>query len=202
LQRAEGPHCATCGYPFFGQAAIDRVCEHCEQLEPVFGRGRVAVLLRGPARTLVIDLKYHGALYLLSEVALVVREVSGFLEHLRGAALVPVPLHSRKLRERGYNQARLLAETFARESGGDTRVVDLLRRIVDTPTQTRLSRRERQANLRHAFAVTEGRIPADRRQRLVIVDDVFTTGATLNACAAALRQAGWNHIDIATFGHG
>ncbi len=201
LQHVDGPHCTTCGYPFFGDTDTDRVCEHCFTLEPEFREGRTAVLLRGPARTLVIDLKYHGALHLLAEVGLIVRETEGFLDYLRGATLVPVPLHARKLRERGYNQSRLLAETFARAAGGGTRVAEPLRRGVDTPTQTRLDRKTRQENLRGAFAARDG-LRLDPAERFVIVDDVFTTGATLNACAVALRRAGARTIDVATFGHG
>lgn len=201
VQHVEGPHCTICGYPFFGDTEADRVCEHCFELAPEFREGRTAVLLRGPARTLVIDLKYHGGVHLLEEIGLLARETAGFLDHLRGATLVPVPLHPRKRRERGYNQSQLLAETFARAAGGGARVALLLRRVVDTPTQTRLDRRTRQANLRGAFAAAPGGRP-DPAERFVVVDDVFTTGATLNACAVALRRAGARTIDVATFGHG
>ncbi|MBK8475665.1 MAG: ComF family protein [Opitutaceae bacterium] len=201
LLRVEGPHCPTCGYPFFGDTEVDRECEHCSTLDPEFFQGRTVVLLRGPARTLVLDIKYHGALHLFEEIELIVRETVGFLDYLRGAVLVPVPLHPRKQRERGYNQSRLLAATFARAAGGGTTVAEPLRRVVDTPTQTRLDRRTRQRNLKNAFALVPGR-PIDPAQRLVLVDDVFTTGSTLNACAAVLRRAGHLNLDVATFGHG
>ena len=201
IHRVGGTHCTTCGYPFAGDAAVDRVCEHCFELEPQFREGRTAVLLRGPARTLVLEIKYHRALHLFDEVALLAREAEGFLDFLRGAALVPVPLHPRKERERGFNQSRLLARAFARAAGDGTRVVEPLRRTVDTRTQTRLDRRARQENLKNAFALAPRRRinPTDR---LVLVDDVFTTGATLNACAAVLRRAGCVNLDVATFGHG
>ncbi len=201
LHRVAGPHCTTCGYPFFGDTATDRVCEHCFELEPEFREGRTAVVLRGPARTLVIDLKYHGATHLLEEIGLIAREAEGFLDYLRGATLVPVPLHPRKLRERGYNQSRLLAGIFARVAGSGTRLAEPLRRVVDTPTQTRLDRRTRQENLKGAFEVRRGR-RLDPAERFVLIDDVFTTGATLNTCAVALRRAGARVIDVATFGHG
>ncbi len=201
VQRVAGPHCTTCGYPFFGDTDTDRVCEHCFALEPEFREGRTAVLLRGPARNLVLDIKYHGAPHMLEEIGLIAGEAEGFLGYLRGAVLVPVPLHPRKLRERGYNQSRLLAETFARAAGGGTRVAEPLRRVVDTPTQTRLDRRTRQENLKNAFAPAGGR-PLDPARRFVLIDDVFTTGATLNACARVLRRAGAVTIDVATFGHG
>ena len=201
LHRVEGAHCTTCGYPFFGDTSTDRLCEHCSELEPEFREGRTAVLLRGPARTLVLDIKYHGALHLFEEIELIARETAGFLDFLRGAALVPVPLHPRKLRERGYNQSHLLAVTFARAAGEGTMVVEPLRRVVDTPTQTRLDRRTRQRNLKNAFAPVPGR-PLDPARRLVLIDDVFTTGSTLNACAAVLRRGGHLNLDVATFGHG
>lgn len=201
LHRVAGPHCTTCGYPFFGDTVTDRVCEHCTELVPEFREGRTAVLLRGPARALVIGIKYHGALHLYEEIDLIVRETPGFLDYLRGAVLVPVPLYPRKRRERGYNQSRLLADTFARAAGAGTTVAEPLRRTVDTPTQTRLDRRTRQKNLKNAFALVPGD-PPKRDQRLVLVDDVFTTGSTLNACAAVLRRAGYRYVDVATFGHG
>ena len=201
LQRVAGPHCTICGYPFFGDTEADRVCEHCFALEPEFREGRTAVLLRGPARTLVLDIKYHGALHLFEEIGLIACEAEGFLDYLRGATLVPVPLHSRKRRERGFTQSPLLAETFARAAGGGTVVDEPLRRVVDTPTQTRLDRKTRQENLKNAFAPVSGR-RLDPARRLVLIDDVFTTGATLNACAHALRRAGAVTIDVATFGHG
>jgi ComF family protein len=201
VHRVGGAHCTTCGYPFFGEAEANRVCPHCFALEPVFREGRTAVLLQGPARTLVIEIKYHAALHLFDEVTLLAGETPGYLEFLRGATLVPVPLHPRKQRERGFNQSRLLATTLARAAGAGTRVAELLLRTVDTRTQTRLDRRARQTNLKNAFALASSR-PINATDRLVLVDDVFTTGATLNACAAVLRRAGCVSVDVATFGHG
>lgn len=195
------PRCRTCGYPFFGETAADRVCEHCFELEPVFREGRTAVVMRGAARTLVHEIKYHGALHLLDEVGILVRIAPGFLDYVRGATLVPVPLHPRKERERGFNQSRLLAETFAAAAGGATHVAEPLRRVIDTKTQTRLDRRTRRANLKNAFALTQPD-SITPTERFLLVDDVFTTGATLNACAAVLRNAGCLSIDVATFGHG
>jgi ComF family protein len=120
---------------------------------------------------------------------------------LRGATLVPVPLHPRKERERGYNQGRELALTVAKRLGGTTTVAELLARIVDTQTQTNLDREQRRANLKNAFALAP-RAPINPNLRYVLIDDVFTTGSTLNACAAVLRRAGCLTVDVCTFGHG
>jgi ComF family protein len=123
------------------------------------------------------------------------------LKHVRGGILVPVPLHPRKLRERGFNQTALLAETLARAAGGGTSVAHLLRRVADTQTQTIFDRRTRLTNLKNAFALAAGAsiTPA---QHYILIDDVFTTGSTLNSCAHALRREGCLNLDVVTFGHG
>jgi ComF family protein len=110
-------------------------------------------------------------------------------------------LHPRKARERGYNQAVLLATTLAGVAGGDTRVEPLLRRVVDTQTQTAFDRRTRMANLKNAFAIAKG-ATVNPALHYILVDDVFTTGSTLNSCARTLRRAGALKVDVVTFGHG
>ena len=138
---------------------------------------------------------------MLEDIAVLIRMTPGMVDFVRGAVLVPVPLHSRKEREREYNQSRLLAQQFAAAGGPGTRVAEPLRRVVDTPTQTALDRRTRQANLKNAFALRKG-AAINAADRYVLIDDVFTTGSTLNACAAVLRRSGGMNLDVVTFGHG
>jgi ComF family protein len=195
------PCCRICGHPFFGEVGGSRECPHCETLVPEFGEGRTCVLLKGPARALVHALKYHRALHVLEDVATLIGMTPGIADFVRGALLVPVPLHPRKERERGYNQSRLIAQCFAAAAEGCARVGEPLRRAVDTPTQTALDRRTRQQNLKNAFALRTG-TAITAAERYVLVDDVFTTGSTLNACAMVLRRAGGQSIDVVTFGHG
>ena len=195
------PHCSTCGHPFYGELAGERMCPHCEGLAPAYREGRTAVLLKGPARALVHELKYHKGLFVLADMEEIFRRSPHVLELARGARLVPVPLHPRKARERGYNQAELLANVLARAAGGDTQLVKVLRRVADTVSQTHHDRRARQANLKNAFALVRG-ATLNRDQHFVLVDDVFTTGSTLNSCALVLRRAGCLSLDVVTFGHG
>jgi ComF family protein len=201
LEWVRPPHCSTCGHPFFGIVEGDRVCPHCEGLQPVFREGRTAVLFKGPARAMVIELKYHRGLHIVDDMAEVFRRAPHILDWVRGAVLVPVPLHARKLRERGYNQAAILAAALARAAGAGTEVQMLLRRRVDTATQTAFDRRTRLRNLKNAFALARpGALnPAPH---YILVDDVFTTGSTLNSCARALRRGGGVNVDVVTFGHG
>lgn len=195
------PHCTICGHPFYGEMAGERQCPHCVGLAPEFRAGRTAVLFKGPARALVIALKYHRGLHVLDDMETVFRESPHVLDFVRGAVLVPVPLHPRKERERGYNQSALLARHLCRAAGGGTRVQSLLRRVVDTQTQTVFDRHTRQANLKNAFALVRG-AALNPRLHFILVDDVFTTGSTLNSCARSLRRAGCLNLDVVTFGHG
>lgn len=194
------PHCETCGYPFAGILEGGRECPHCLALVPQFRSGRTTALYRGPMASFVRELKYHRGEFLAGDVARIAAATPGFGAFLRGAALVPVPLHSRKRRERGFNQAESIAGAFATIAEGVT-VVPALQRVVDTGTQTRLDRPTRQENLKNAFAMT--RTPSlTPGLRIVLVDDIFTTGATLNACASVLRKAGFENLDVATLAHG
>lgn len=195
------PHCACCGHPFNGIVEGERDCPRCAGLSPAYGEARTATLLSGPVRALVIELKYHHGLHLLADCAALFRGAPHLLAHVRGTCLVPVPLHPRKGRERGYNQSALLAAELAREAGGETTVLPLLERRVDTTTQTAFDREHRLANLQNAFALARG-APLRSDARYVLVDDVFTTGSTVNACASVLRAAGVQRVDVATLAHG
>lgn len=201
IEYVQPPHCTTCGHPYYGDVEGERMCPHCEGLIPEFQEGRTATLFKGPVRALVIELKYHRGMHVLRDLETVVRRSVGFLGFVREAVLVPVPLHPRKRRERGYNQAELLAEIFARTAGGATRVEKLLQRRMDTATQTAFDRRTRLDNLKNAFALAP-RAALNPALSYIIIDDVFTTGSTVNSCARVLRRAGAVNLRVATFGHG
>ncbi|MDR1818222.1 MAG: ComF family protein [Puniceicoccales bacterium] len=195
-----GACCPVCGSPFHGLAAPEQTCEHCARLRPVFSHGKVAVIAGGAGRHLVHQLKYHRSLWLAEDMARVMAETPGFPEFLANAVIVPVPLHPRRQRWRGFNQARALAEHLAEllPERGRPAVRMLLERRRDTPTQTHLNRGERAKNMRNAFALAPDAKVAPG-ERHIVMDDVFTTGATLNACATVLLDAGAGTVDIAAF---
>jgi ComF family protein len=201
LEFVRPPHCTTCGHPYFGVVEGERMCPHCQGLDPAFREGRTAVLFKGPARSLVIELKYRRGLHVIVDMAEIFRRSPHVLELVRGAMLVPVPLHPRKGRERGYNQAALLAEALVQVAGEGTRLAPLLRRAADTASQTAFDRRTRMANLKNAFALVRG-ATLNPTHHYILVDDVFTTGSTLNSCARVLRRAGALNLDVVTLGHG
>ncbi|MDQ8198047.1 phosphoribosyltransferase family protein [Pelagicoccus enzymogenes] len=173
---------------------------HCEHLQPAFGQGWSIALFRGPLRELIYALKYKQGLWALRDLRELAATAPGLARFAGDAVLVPVPLHPRKQRERGYNQSELLVRMLL-ETLPDCRFEDLLVRSVDTVSQTQFDRKQRIRNLKNAFSLRQKRA-IDPAQRYIIVDDVFTTGSTVNACAAALRRAGARSIDVLTIGHG
>lgn len=194
------PNCRTCGYPFAGMLGTERSCPHCQELTPLFDEGRTLLLHRDAGGCLVRAFKYHQGLHLLSDFQRLARFVTGLAAYLESTVLVPVPLHPTKLRERGYNQSQLLAECFV-QALGTGKVSVLLRRTRYTATQTRLDRTARVANLKNAFALVEGTV-LDAETTYIMIDDVFTTGATLNSCASALLEGGARKVKVLTLAHG
>jgi ComF family protein len=194
------PICSTCGYPFFGMLAGPRVCPHCVELDPLFEQGKTLFLAKGPARSIIHVLKYQSGFYVLEDVKVMIAKVPHYKEYFDGAILIPVPLHPTKERERGFNQSLVIAKSL-NEATEAKDLQNLLVRTMYTQTQTRLSRAARHQNVKNAFALAADAVVIPN-QTYILVDDVITTGSTLNACAAVLREAGANQVKVATLGHG
>lgn len=181
------PWCPRCGQPLEAGLA----CRLCADWDPRVGPVRSAVWLDDSARRAVHLLKYEGWWRLGEALALAMRR----LEPLAGAdALVPVPLGASRLRHRGYNQSAAIAEPLGRLAGVPVTPAALARRR-DTATQVSLAPDARRANLAGAFRAGAG----VRGRRLVLLDDVFTTGATLHEAAVALLDAGAAAVAAVTF---
>lgn len=181
-----GPVCARCGQPAFA----DLECRLCAAWPPGLSRVRSAVWLRGSARHAVHLLKYEGWWRAAEALA----QAMFTLEPLTGqVCLIPVPLGSRRHRTRGYNQSERIARALGVRVGRPVRT-EILRRRRETRTQTALTPEGRHANVAGAF---EAR--AATGLACVLVDDVFTTGATLAAAGAALQGAGAARVEAVTF---
>ena len=201
IQPCLPPACKTCGYPFFGAVVGPKVCPHCTDLEPVFDQGKTLFIAKTIGLSLVHQLKYHAGFYLLKDLRQMVTTSGHFLDYIQNATLVPVPLHPARLRERGFNQSEKIAQMLVEATEGRSQIENLLIRRVYTQTQTRLNHAQRHQNVKNAFALAPDAVLIPEQQ-YILVDDVFTTGSTLNACARVLRTAGATHLNVVTIGHG
>jgi competence protein ComFC len=192
------PQCRCCGVPFYGHLLDGPICRSCTDSPPRFRQARSVFLYRGTGARLIHSLKYEQGIYLQQEISELLRGDARWRDFFVNSLLVPVPLHPRKFRKRGYNQAEIITQAI-REVVPEAGICDCLKRIRMTPSQTFLSRSERLKNMRGAFRCAS--LPPGERS-LLIVDDVLTTGATLNAAAAALEAAGATDICAFTLAHG
>jgi ComF family protein len=189
------PYCERLGIPFAydpgpGVLSMEAIAD-----PPSYGRARAAVRFDDVARDLVHALKYGDRLDLATTLGQWMSRAGRELT-ADADALVPVPLHWRRLWARRFNQAAALAEVIARVSG--VPVCHALKRVKATPQQVGLTRTERAANVQGAFRVPD-RETAVRGRRLVLIDDVLTSGATLDTCARALMRAGAQSVDVLVF---
>lgn len=180
--------------------ARPKLCPHCTELIPLFEQGKTLFLAKGPARSIIHELKYQAGFYVLDDVRKMILNTPHFQSYFKNAIIIPVPLHATKLRERGFNQSDRIAAMLVRSTDA-AKVQKLLVRKVFTQTQTRLSRQARHQNVKNAFALAPDAVVIPE-QTYILVDDVFTTGSTLNSCAAVLRKAGVTQLKVATLGHG
>jgi ComF family protein len=196
----EPPFCERCGLPFEGEITTTFECSNCRDLALHFQSARSAVSARGVTLEAIHRYKYSRALWFEPFLAgLLLREALPALRDDKWDMVVPVPLHPVKEREREFNQAARLAAHLARalDIPLNTRLV---RRVRPTRTQTLLTKAQRAENVRRAFA------PGDagplRGGRVIVVDDVLTTGATTSACARVLKAAGADEVCVWTVARG
>jgi ComF family protein len=188
------PCCACCGLPFEFEMGEGSLCGACTADRPLYDRARAALTYDDASRDLILRFKHadriDGAATFAGWMARAGAEL------VAGAdIIVPVPLHRWRLVRRRYNQAAILANAIGQLRG--KRVVpDVLVRRRATPSQGHLGRSQRHRNVAGAFALHPGRAQVAKGARILLVDDVLTTGATAEACARTLRNAGAKAVDL------
>ncbi len=198
--RLRAPFCAKCSQPFDGAITGAFTCANCADRVLHFEAAVSAYRSRGVVRKVMHDFKYGGQLHLRHQLGRWLCEALADprLAGRRFNSIVPVPLHPARERERGFNQAELLAAKLQRHCHLPVR--PLLQRIRYTTTQTQYDRRERMENLAGAFRLRRGATVQDLR--VLLVDDVLTTGSTLSECAAVLKKSGALSVHAATAARG
>jgi len=194
------PRCSRCWTPLPShQAGVEGACRLCPELRPAIRAIRSACLLEGPARKLIHALKYQGWRSVVGPLGSRMARVSWPEEVEREVRLVvPVPIAPLRLRERGFNQAALLAEEIAALKGWKSRPA-LLQRTRSAGSQTTLHPGERRANVAGAFRVASEAENMLSSEHILLVDDVWTTGATARSCADTLLDAGARAVSVLTF---
>ena len=189
------PFCDTCSEPFSGQIHGPFFCPNCRERRFRFNCTVACYQSRGAVRELIHRFKYNGKVHVRN---VLIDWLAETLEDPRLQTppcdrIVPVPLHSTRERERGFNQARILAEGLSRRSG--IALTDCIKRTRYTTTQTTFDREVRMENLRGAFQMRQS---ADvRNLHLLLIDDVLTTGSTVDECARVLMDAGAASVRVA-----
>ena len=190
------PLCPICGVPFATENGIDHPCGHCLTIRRPFAGARAAARFEGPMQDLIHRFKYGKKVHLSRPLALLTASALGdFQSAISADCIVPVPLHHRRLRERGFNQSQLIGQILATRWKIPLSVHNL-RRIRWTNPQTGLSAAERERNIKGAFTV----VAPDRLEgmRLLLLDDVYTTGSTVTECAKTLRHYGAKEVHVVT----
>jgi ComF family protein len=190
------PCCRSCGVPFSAtaQGGSERLCPGCRAAPPVFGRARAALRYDAQARRLILPFKHADRTELVATLAPhMARAGAGLLGE--ADLLVPVPLHRRRLFQRRYNQAALLARAIGRIAHLPV-LPDALLRLRATASLGEKSAEQRTAEVADAFAVRASRAARIEGARVLLIDDVMTSGATANACARVLLAAGAAGVDV------
>lgn len=199
LKRIEAPRCETCSQPFAG--AMDKfTCVNCRGRAFYFHCAVAVMQSKGVMRDLVHRFKYGGELWLAELLVDFLEQglADARLEKIAFDGVIPVPLHARRKREREFNQAEILGQELARRRG--LRFFAPLNRVRYTVTQTHFDRRRRMQNLRGAFALHQN-VDVQGKD-LLLVDDVLTTGSTLDECARVLLEAGAQSVHALTVARG
>lgn len=194
LPKNNGKTCVKCGEQIHSQS---KYCLRCKHKKPKFTRCFSPLLYEKPVTNMIRNFKYNNQTYYAETLGNFLVE-SYVLNNLKCDFVIPVPLHEKRLQERGYNQAELLANQLHTHLHLPV-VTQVLHRTKNTQTQTALNKEERVKNVEKAFKVTNKEVLKDRI--VLLVDDVYTTGSTLNECAKVLLRAGAKEVYCLTLAH-
>jgi ComF family protein len=189
--------CHRCGAPFAcAIVSFARVCVKCDLDPPRFNKAMSMWMFNGVAREIVHELKYRSGEHMLPDIERMVSKNRAIVDLISNAILVPVPIHWRKLFSRGYNQSELIAKALCKITTGSV-VKNLLIKKKYNKSQTELTSEDRTKNVADAFDVQKN-MDLEKNAKIVIVDDVMTTGATINECVKRLNDRGYFNVSVVT----
>lgn len=193
LVRVSPPFCMRCGKPLTEGVVRSEYCGDCTKKSHTFVQGRAVFVYQGAVIGSMHRLKYGNRRDFAATFAREAYEMHGdWIRRIAPQALVPIPLHAKRRRERGYNQAELLAEALSKLAGIPVEKKMLLRRV-NTRPQKQLTAGERKNNLKNAFQMSKKSV---QLEKVLLIDDIYTTGSTVDAAARALMAAGIKKVYV------
>ena len=196
LDFISAPFCNACGFPFDFEADGDALCGPCVSERPIYESARAALKYNDSSRSLILGFKHgdktHAVLAFVPWLRRVGEEMLAQADYL-----VPVPLHRWRLVARRYNQAALIAQALSKDCGVPV-MLDALERVRATPSQGHLKAKDRLKNVKKAFAVNLKTQAAIKGKTIILIDDVHTTGATVEECTKILLKSGAAHVHVLT----
>lgn len=188
-----GPLCPRCGIPFVSQEGADHLCGRCMENAPAFDAARATGVYAGPLRQAIHLLKYTSRPLLAAPLGMLLAQQGRGLLDQEHDLIMPVPLHKRRVRQRGFNQSLALAREVGKRWGIAV-AAEGLERVRWTDPQTMLHERQRLRNVRDAFRCTA----AVEKKKILLIDDVYTSGSTANECAKVLKRNGARRVAVLT----
>lgn len=190
------PFCQCCGFPFEYEVDAGSLCTSCLDHRPPFESHRSALTYNEASRSLILGFKHADKTHAVQVFVPWLRRAGS--EILQDADyLLPVPLHYWRLVSRRYNQSALIAQALGKEAEIPA-LLDVLKRVRATPSQGTLTAKERFKNVKRAFAVDDKKAALIKGKTIVLIDDVYTTGATLKECTKSLLKAGAKNVHALT----
>lgn len=197
LEIVSDPFCMKCGKPL--EDATKELCADCSRTTHCFCGGRALLVYDDLVKHSIYRFKYASRKeYARVYAAMMACRFRAYIDQISPDMLIPVPLHKSKMRKRGYNQAQLIAKCLEKEWKVPSRA-DIIRRVKKTRPQKELSRAERQNNLKKAFKIIENDV---KLKTIILIDDIFTTGSTMDALAEVLLQSGAARVYFITLAIG
>jgi ComF family protein len=192
------PYCSACGHPLEYGGGEHTLCGQCLSHTPPYRKARSVFHYTDTSKAMIANLKYHDGTDTAPYLAQWLKR-SGEALLAEADILVPVPLHPFRLFKRRYNQSALLANALAKQTGVQ-HIPDALLRVKNTPPQAELTRNQRLKNVVGAFIVNPKHSKTLEGKRVILIDDVMTTGATIAACTKALKKSKPRSVDVLTLG--
>ena len=190
------PFCSCCGFPFEFFSGEDTLCASCLQTAPYFRKARAALFYDDASKPMILSFK-HGDQLHAAECFRPWLLTAGHDLLQEADIIVPVPLHPLRLMKRRYNQAAIIANMLSKETDIPY-IADLLQRKRVTQSQGHKNKEQRRKNVRGAFVVSPKYSETVQGKKILLIDDVFTSGATVNECARILKKSSACQVDVLT----